>query len=907
MKPPYRHIFISTMVLFILGCSGSTSDSSATDVATPNNSLLVSTPTASSIPTPTPTPEPTPTPMPNAQSIIDKSKIVMFDLDSFIADETWRFESPNLKMVSIVSSKYQAPDKLQSTMEYANEIMNQIQISDQCYEEKHWFDKTEWIVADCEEEFDNGFSPDKITVLDLAIESYSAIKDYEGAATYYINSGESEDFSQMSQTNYYESFFEDEESEKPTSYKVQYWIDRDSHVLREIRFVYYIDSINNPNSTLGKVGEPLEIEITAIFSSINDVKEPIVAPSVDSDDPIATPEAPTSPAPTATPDLAASSTPNTICDKNSINYGHSWTPLLYDTDPLEMRAGETYQTIGYGALPNQLCVHYYSFQAVMGVNYSISVDVDSEDLMRDSLIYLYDQNYNLREFSLYSISFTAEYDGTYYFLVGEMGENILHEAQITDPPLHYQVQVSKELSEATPTPDLAASSTPNTICDNEKSRGTGYMFPELIDAESLSMSTGTIYQTTAEGHSLPNNTCVHKYSFQAEQGVSYAISVYIHSEGLTMTDSFIDLYDQNYILIKVNDDYAKGSLGSHISFTAEYDGPYNFLVGEMDNFASHLTYQVQVFKELSDQKLVFTSNKTGTHELFLYALDDNSIMKLTDNGYATDDPRFGYESKEAYTETQSVFSPNGNQIAYVSNASGNLDIYITNSEGPYLGANNYNYTDSPEPEIYPSWHPSGEYLAFNTIINGKYEIRVVNLSNNQKEPLIQMIGRHVYEPAFSPDGTLVAFTSRLVSRDGFKDIYIHDVATGENTNITNTALAPLVTKTTMEQIGHPHWSPDGSKLVFHGDPDATDTYHPNQLEIFTMNKDGSDLIQITNNENTDSFPKWSSDGTSIYFTHFENGEILTPKIYIMDTDGANVRRVTSLSGSIVEIYFDIYE
>ena len=170
-----------------------------------------------------------------------------------------------------------------------------------------------------------------------------------------------------------------------------------------------------------------------------------------------------------------------------------------------------------------------------------------------------------------------------------------------------------------------------------------------------------------------------------------------------------------------------------------------------------------------------------------------------------------------------------------------------------------------------------------------------------------MIGRHVYEPAFSPDGTLVAFTSRLVSRDGFKDIYIHDVATGENTNITNTALAPLVTKTTMEQIGYPHWSPDGSKLVFHGDPDATDTYHPNQLEIFTMNKDGSDLIQITNNENVDSFPKWSSDGTSIYFTHFENGEILTPKIYIMDTDGANVRRVTSLSGSIVEIYFDIYE
>jgi TolB protein len=300
---------------------------------------------------------------------------------------------------------------------------------------------------------------------------------------------------------------------------------------------------------------------------------------------------------------------------------------------------------------------------------------------------------------------------------------------------------------------------------------------------------------------------------------------------------------------------------------------------------------------------------TGTPELFLATYSQqkeafNALMKLTDNGYATDDPRFGYESKEAYLEVQPAFSPNGNQIAYVSNASGNLDIYITSSEGPYLGANNYNYTDSTESEFYPSWHPNGEYLAFNTIRNGKYEIHIVNLSNNQKEPLIQMTGRHAYEPAFSPDGTLVAFTSRLVSRDGFKDIYIHDVATGENTNITNTALAPLVTKTTIEQIGSPHWSPDGSKLVFHGDPDATDTYHPNQLEIFTMNKDGSNLIQITTMSGI--FPKWSSDGTSIYFVAGLSDEE-TPKIHVMDTDGSNVKRVTNSSNSSIVMNFDIYK
>jgi TolB protein len=411
-----------------------------------------------------------------------------------------------------------------------------------------------------------------------------------------------------------------------------------------------------------------------------------------------------------------------------------------------------------------------------------------------------------------------------------------------------------------------------------------------------------------EMFTLPNSTCVNKYSFEAEQGVSYAISVYIHSEGLTMTDSFIDLYDRDYELIAVNDDYAKGSLGSRISFTAEYDGPYHFLVGEMDdNNASNLTYEFQVFREskgthegsVFGKKLVFVSDQKGTPELFLAAYSGiyekfDDLMKLTDNGYATDDPRFGYESKEAYLEMQPVFSPNGLGIAYVSNANGNNDIYVTFARGPDLGVLTLVYTTDPGNDTHPSWHPSGEYLAFDTNRNGKAEIYTFDVKHGLTEPLIQMSERHAYDPEYSPDGKLVAFN--LVSDDGLTDIYIHNITTGENTNITNTD---------MTSVGQHDWSSDGSKLIFRADPDATDTYHPSQLEIFTINKDGSNLVQITNNEKLDASPKWSEDDTSIYFVSHENQE--QPKIYVMDADGSNERRVTTLSSSVQEIYFDIYE
>jgi hypothetical protein len=706
-------------------------------------------PTVTTTPTPMATPTPTPTPVPNAQSIIDQSKIVMFNLESFRADDTWRFESPNFKVVSTGYTEYQTLNKSRiGKMEFANDVLHQLQISDKCYEEIDWFGETKWRVAECEEEFDNGFSPEKVTVLDLDIESYPVIKDYEGSTTYYINSGELKDISQMSQTTYYEAFFTDEGSDKPTSYKIEYWIDRDSLVLRKIKFIYYIDSISDPASTLGKVGDPLEIEITAIYSAINEIKEEIVAPPVDSDRPVAT----ATPPPTATPNPAASSTPNTICE-------------LVD------REGHT-------------------------------------DRIGDIFWYL--------------------------------------------------------------------SNTP-----------------------SQELETGPIYQTTGAGQALPDNTCAHHYSFWAVAGVSYAISVYIHNIGLQMWDSFIDLFDQNHQLIAVNDDYADGSLGSRISFTAEYGGLYHFLVGEMDN-ASDLTYKVQVFSEPSNQKLVFVSDFTGTRELFLATYSQqrekfHDLMQLTDNGYATHDPRFGYESKEAYSEMQPVFSPSGIGIAYVSNANGNNDIYITYAQGPHLGVSNWLYTSDPGNDSHPSWHPSGEYLAFNTTRNGKIDIYTVDVMHRLPEPLIQMSERHAYDPEYSPDGKLVAFNANLVSGDGLTDIYIHNIATGENTNITNTD---------MTNVGQHDWSPDGSKLIFRADPDATDTYHPNQLEIFTINRDGSNLVQITNNEKLDASPKWSEDGTSIYFVSHENQE--QPKIYIMNADGSNTTRATTFSSSMQEIYFDIW-
>jgi hypothetical protein len=83
----------------------------------------------------------------------------------------------------------------------------------------------------------------------------------------------------------------------------------------------------------------------------------------------------------------------------------------------------------------------------------------------------------------------------------------------------------------------------------------------------------------------------------------------------------------------------------------------------------------------------------------------------------------------------------------------------------------------------------------------------------------------------------------------------------------------------------PAWSPDGTKIVFAN----TQTSYPN---VFVMNADGSNPVQLTINENDagNDDPAWSPDGTKIVFVrHVEP----TSKLYVMNADGSNPIRLTN--------------
>lgn len=118
----------------------------------------------------------------------------------------------------------------------------------------------------------------------------------------------------------------------------------------------------------------------------------------------------------------------------------------------------------------------------------------------------------------------------------------------------------------------------------------------------------------------------------------------------------------------------------------------------------------------------------------------------------------------------------------------------------------------------------------------------------------------------------------------------------EQTWVANEDLSDQV-KLTSESAnsGWAVWKPGGTKLAVdsnRADPDPTDSDEIN--DVFTMNPDGSGVVKLTNSKGYSGTPSWSPDGTKIAFDSDLGQHPQKQGIYVMDADGSNVRRVTTL-------------
>jgi TolB protein len=209
-------------------------------------------------------------------------------------------------------------------------------------------------------------------------------------------------------------------------------------------------------------------------------------------------------------------------------------------------------------------------------------------------------------------------------------------------------------------------------------------------------------------------------------------------------------------------------------------------------------------------------------QICMYSMDTGKVVSF---------PRF------AGTNITPAWSPDGTQIIFSSSMQGNPELYVCDVNGSrpkrltQSGGNIANMS--------PAWNPkTGQTIAFVSDRGGTPQLYLMNPDGTSTTKIDLPDKGYVIDPAWSPNGQLLAFSWRRPN-DNY-DLYILDPGSMQLAELTRD----------QGRNERPSWAPDGRHLVF-------ESTRSGERQIWTMLADGSQAHQLTTSGHNES-PNWST-------------------------------------------------
>ena len=220
------------------------------------------------------------------------------------------------------------------------------------------------------------------------------------------------------------------------------------------------------------------------------------------------------------------------------------------------------------------------------------------------------------------------------------------------------------------------------------------------------------------------------------------------------------------------------------------------------------------------KQIAFVTDVNGKEQIAIAAADGTGAHPITTfKGTRTRSP---------------AWSPDGKQLVVVSNESGVQDLYMLAPDGSALRK----LTDSKANNKDASWSPDGKQLVYASDPTGQnvYQVYSLALDSGQSTQLTQSQNSS-YNPAWSPDGNRIAFIS---TRNGRANVYVMGADGSDQQSLTY--------GDSSGESRDPAWSLDSRLIVFSSNRDGV-------FNLYATAPDSTDITQITHQKSASVRPR----------------------------------------------------
>ncbi|MGB0384197.1 MAG: TolB family protein, partial [Ardenticatenaceae bacterium] len=269
----------------------------------------------------------------------------------------------------------------------------------------------------------------------------------------------------------------------------------------------------------------------------------------------------------------------------------------------------------------------------------------------------------------------------------------------------------------------------------------------------------------------------------------------------------------------------------------------------------------------------YTGCANGNCDIYIFDLADNNVTQLT---------------QEAALDQHAAWSPDGQQLVFVSDRSGNEQLYLYDLASQQISQQ---LTISGNNKVWPVWSPDGTQIAYQDYNNGgtiRVHLWALPIGSEDARQLTQPDPAWNKTPQWSAATDQIVFSAApgdtngdtFVSDDDQRHLYIMS-KTGDNLRQSTSDPAYA------DQ--HPYWMPDGINILFsrHSKADLFANNGPG--EIFILNSNSSELKALTFSSANETMAVPSPKGEHILIVRNENN---TNNIYLATWDGTRLGKPT---------------